>query len=93
MTKANKPSAKRASIAPATEELNNIPVNTLIFDEVKALVDKIEETRRTMTALEQALTPIVRTAFAQAAVDITLTENIQLDSNLKAFTYTLKATN
>lgn len=91
MTKANKPSAKRASIAPADNaEQKNIPVSELIYDEVKALVDKIEETRRLLSGLEQALTPIVRTTFAQADVDITTVENIQLDSELKAFTYTNK---
>lgn len=92
MTKATKPSAKRASIAPATTEpvTLELPVNPLLLEDVTSLINQIAECRAKLSQLDQALTPIVKTAFAQAGVDLATTADLQFDSDRKAFTYIVK---
>lgn len=77
-----------AQLAPA--ELLTLPVNDLILPEVATLVNQINQTRALYAKLEETLAPIVRTAFAQAGIDVNNIAEVNFDSDRKAFTYILK---
>lgn len=84
----NNPKVDDAQVAPT--ELSTLTVNDLILPEVTTLVNQINQTRALYVKLEEALAPIVRTAFAQAGIDPNNIAEVNFDSDRKAFTYTLK---